>query len=120
GLALDRDGAAELLAEALHDVEAETDAAVRAPIRAVDLAEHVEDVRQVAARDADAGVAHGEGTASALEPAVDRDRALARELDGVADQVLQHDLQLPPIGAERGRRRLAPCERERRGARHGI
>src|SRR5262245_54465316 len=59
-MALDPDLALQLLDQATDDVEAEPHPAVGPPIRAVDLPEHLEDVGQILARDAHAGVAHAE------------------------------------------------------------
>src|SRR5438552_11940766 len=100
GRAVDLDRTAELLDELAHDVEAETGAAVRALVGAVDLPEHLEDVREVLGRNADASVAHGEDRRVGAQLAADDDLAAGSELEGVADEVLQDHLQLPPIGVE--------------------
>src|SRR5262249_25154870 len=116
--ALDFDLALQLLDQAADDVEAEPDASVRPPIRAVDLPEHLEDVRQIVAGDAHARVAHAEDTRPLDQLAGDPDLPAGRELEGVAAEVLQDRLQLAPVGRDDPVDRLPP-ERHRWTPRKG-
>src|SRR6185295_7734600 len=103
----------QLLDELTHDVEAEPGAAVRAPIGAVDLSEHVEDVRQVVGRDADAGVTDEDRDAAPLRLLAAGDHlAHRRELERVADEVLDDDLEFPAVAHDRLDARELPLNRD--------
>src|SRR5213080_1489355 len=99
-LAVDGDRAAEQLDEPLDDVEAEPDAAEPPGGGAVGLAEHLEDDRHVGRGDADAGVAHLEREPAARPRGRHVDAPRGRELEGVADQVLQDRLQLDAVARD--------------------
>ena len=76
--------------------------------RAVDLAEALEQDRQVGGVDADAGVADGEADAAArrLEADAQRHRAARRELDRVVEQVEQDLPQARVVADHAGRQAL--------------
>jgi hypothetical protein len=102
--ALDGNVAAELPHESLDDRQPEPGAAVAARCRVVGLLERVEDAIDRAAFDADSGVSHRD----AERPAVarrsrcfehDAHASALGELDGVADQVVEHLLQAHRIAA---------------------
>src|SRR5438876_1196543 len=94
----DLDRAAEPGDELLHDVEPEAHAAVAARRRAVHLAEHVEDDRQVLGADADARVAHLDHHRLVMQQHAYQHLPLAGELEGVAHQVADHERELGAVG----------------------
>src|SRR5690606_1088057 len=92
-LALDQDAAAEQLCEPAREGEAEAGSAVQPRRRAVDLPELVEDRLELTGRDTDPRVTHrpfherSRVIVHATHP--DRHAPLVRELERVADQVVQ-------------------------------
>ncbi|MEZ4453347.1 MAG: hypothetical protein R3B09_28040, partial [Nannocystaceae bacterium] len=107
-LALDRDLPAHRLDQALADREAEAGAAVAAGRRRVLLDEGGEEPRQRLGLDPAAGVADGALDLDLLLAAgprgdADEDLALARELEGVADQVDERLLEPGRVAVDRHR-----------------
>lgn len=80
----------------------------------------VEDPRQVARRDADAGVAHRDGGLDVVGGDRHRDGARARRvLHGVADEVVEHLTQAERVGHDRCVGSRVEHERDVSGARRG-
>src|SRR5581483_3833324 len=103
GLAVDPDAAAHHFAQALADREPQAGAAVVARRARVDLAEALEQLRDLVGRNADAGVAHGEMEFVAVA-IVERphrhlhgDLALARELHRVVEVIREHLAHAPAV-----------------------
>jgi hypothetical protein len=88
-------------------IDAEACAAVLAAGAAVGLLEGLEDQVLLVRRNADSGVAHGEGHASRqVRPDSEADAAVDGELERVGEEVLQHLLEAAGVGAQGGRQRL--------------
>ncbi len=118
GLRLQRDAVIEHARDALHDREAEPEAArdLRALIEPVEFAENLPLLRL---RNAEAGIVDVDAQPAVCRPAADQHAALRRVLDRVRDEVLQQPAQQPPVGAHRARarhegQREALLARERR------
>ena len=118
GRALERHRATELLGDAAHDVEPEPRAAVATRVRAVGLAEHLEDGLVVLGPDADARVLDVDDDPVVHDAAACPHVAARRELAGVADEVAHHQGDLARIGAhDHVGGGLDPLEGHRRRAR---
>ena len=65
------DAAAVHADEALHQRQSDAESALRSPRRAIDLHEHVEDLRERVRRNADAVVLHADDRLAALAPGRD-------------------------------------------------
>ena len=100
-VALESNLAAQGLDQALHDEQAQADAAVLRADRRVRLAERLEDRLLCVGGDTDAGVADDDLDRVVSLGDVQRHRAARRELEGVADQVGEDDAQLRRVGEER-------------------
>src|SRR5262249_2689693 len=92
------DAAAVHLDDVTHDGQAETQAAILARVRAVSLAEPLEDVRQEERLDADASIADRDLdlVSGAPQPGFDAP-AFVRELGGVREQVPDGLLQTAAV-----------------------
>ena len=110
-VALRRDGAAVHLDQALDQVQADSQPALRSFERAIDLGKHVEDVREAIGGNADAGVSHAHD-GIVVQPFGDHPDASARwrVSAGVVQEVAEHLTESRRIGdpdtsAREGRRR---------------
>src|SRR5450432_3827779 len=88
-LALDRNFSADQLGEPQHDRKPEPGATRSSCSRALCLAKWLENEAQLLVHDPDTRVAHTDLHAVAADARSERDRALVRELEGVAQQVRQ-------------------------------
>ncbi len=103
GFTGDLDLAAKQFGKCPDDVQSQTHAAVSAGPGVVDLAETIEDQRQILRRNTDAGIGNRQFHASWLAglPRRDHETAGVGKFEGVIDQILQNVFQFIAVAAER-------------------